>query len=214
LFCVQTDYNNDGLMDVYIPRGAWLSTRSGPACSATTAAGFHGYHAAAGLMDPVNSISVSWSDYDNDGWLDLSSAASASPTGSITTGERYLEEVSARADLRAEPSALKSARVLAWVDFDNDNLPRLFVNYLVVPPSCITTIANGTSRMPRRRWESMTASRLFVLGVGLRQRRWLDIFATSYDRTFEDVVKGLLGQPHDRHSNRLYHNVSGRSSRT
>ena len=27
---------------------------------------------------------------------------------------------------------------------------------------------------------------------------WLDIFATCYDRTLEDVVKGLLGQPHGR----------------
>ena len=25
----------------------------------------------AGLLDPVNSISASWADYDNDGWLDL-----------------------------------------------------------------------------------------------------------------------------------------------
>ena len=27
---------------------------------------------------------------------------------------------------------------------------------------------------------------------------WLDIFATSYDCTVGDVVKGMLGQPHDR----------------
>ena len=38
---------------------------------------------------------------------------------------------------------------------------------------------------------------------------WLDIFATCYDFTLADVVKGLLGQPHSRLSNRLFHNVNG-----
>ena len=27
LVCYQTDYNNDGRMDVFIPRGAWLPDR-------------------------------------------------------------------------------------------------------------------------------------------------------------------------------------------
>jgi hypothetical protein len=40
---------------------------------------------------------------------------------------------------------------------------------------------------------------------------WLDIFATCYDRSLGDMVKGLLGQPHNRHSNRLYRNHEGRS---
>jgi hypothetical protein len=39
---------------------------------------------------------------------------------------------------------------------------------------------------------------------------WLDIFATCYDRTLADVVKGMLGEPHGRYSNRLYHNVNGK----
>ena len=39
---------------------------------------------------------------------------------------------------------------------------------------------------------------------------WLDLFATSYDRTVGDVVKGLIGQPHSRHSNRLFRNLGGK----
>ena len=39
---------------------------------------------------------------------------------------------------------------------------------------------------------------------------WLDIFATCYDYTLEDVVKGMLGQPHSRLSNRLFHNLNGK----
>lgn len=36
---------------------------------------------------------------------------------------------------------------------------------------------------------------------------WLDIFVTCFDYTTGDVVKGLIGQPHKRLSNRLFHNI-------
>jgi hypothetical protein len=39
---------------------------------------------------------------------------------------------------------------------------------------------------------------------------WLDIFATSYDHTFGDIVKGLLGQPTGKHYNKLFHNMGGK----
>ena len=38
---------------------------------------------------------------------------------------------------------------------------------------------------------------------------WLDIFATCFDYSVDDVVKGMNGQPHKRLSNRLWHNVQG-----
>jgi hypothetical protein len=39
---------------------------------------------------------------------------------------------------------------------------------------------------------------------------WLDLIATSYDRSLEDVVKGLLGLPHGRHTCKLYRNLQGK----
>ena len=38
---------------------------------------------------------------------------------------------------------------------------------------------------------------------------WLDIFATSFDHSASDVVNGMIGLPHRRSSNRLWHNVLG-----
>src|SRR5258708_35486374 len=39
LYCVQADYNNDGLMDVYIPRGAWLDLPMRPSLLANNGDG-------------------------------------------------------------------------------------------------------------------------------------------------------------------------------
>jgi len=49
-----------------------------------------------------------------------------------------------------------------------------------------------------------------VLGFRYDNDGWIDIFATSYDRSVADVVKGLLGEPHTREKNRLYRNKSGK----
>jgi hypothetical protein len=39
---------------------------------------------------------------------------------------------------------------------------------------------------------------------------WLDIFATNYDRSLGEVVKGLLGEPAGLPPGRLYRNIKGR----
>jgi hypothetical protein len=39
---------------------------------------------------------------------------------------------------------------------------------------------------------------------------WLDIFATSFDHTLEDVVKGLMDQPHNLPKAKLYRNLKGK----
>ena len=44
---------------------------------------------------------------------------------------------------------------------------------------------------------------------------WLDIFATYYEHTLDDVVKGLIGQPHRRdRPNKLYRNLGAKAFRT
>jgi hypothetical protein len=214
LYCVQTDYNNDGLMDVYIPRGAWLRRPIRPSLLRNDGGGaFTDTTAAAGLMDPVNSISVSWSDYDNDGWLDLFVCCELQPNHLYhNRGDGTFEEVSARAGLRDEPRALKSCKGSAWIDFDNDDFPDLFVNNLGGSAQLFHNNRDGTF--------TDATSQMGIDGphVGFScwawdydNDGWLDIFATSYDRSLEDVVKGLLGQAHGRYSNRLFHNVNGRS---
>jgi hypothetical protein len=210
LNCVQTDYNNDGHMDLFIPRGAWHRLPMRPSLLRNNGDGtFTDVTREAGLLDPVNSICAAWADFDNDGYLDLFIACERQPNRLYRNkGDGTFEEVAARAGLRMGEGSCKGC---AWIDYDNDGYPDLFLNYLSGTAQLYHNNRNGT-------FTDVTQS------MGIDGPRhgfscwawdydndgWLDIFATSYDRSTADVVKGLLGQPHGRYPNKLYRNLGGK----
>jgi len=214
LNCVQTDYNNDGRMDIFIVRGAWLPRAMRPTLLRNNSDGtFTDVTAEAGLLEPVNSIAASWADYDNDGWLDLFVCCERQPSRLYhNLRDGRFEEVSLRAGIHAT-SNCKGA---SWTDHDNDGYPDLFVNYLSPynPSQLYRNNRDGT-------FQEVGISLGIngpVLGFSCwswdyDNDGWLDIFATCYDRTLEDVVLGVMGLPHGRNSNRLYRNLQGRGFR-
>ncbi len=213
LNCMQTDYDNDGHMDIFIVRGGWLLYPVRPSLLRNEGNGtFADVTEEAGVLYPMNSISASWADYDNDGWLDL-----------FVIGERQqnrlfhnlqngtFEEVSRAAGVAVEEQI--DCKGVAWIDYNNDDYPDLFLNYL--------TSQVGTRLFRNNRDGTFTdvADEMNIDGPirgfscwawDYDNDGWLDIFATCYERTLGDVVKGLLGEPHALHSNKLYHNLQGR----
>ena len=77
------DYNNDGCVDVFIPRGAWLG-RIGhhpPSLLRNNCDGtFTDVTEEAGLMTLHPSQTAVWGDFDNDGWIDLFIGNESMPT--------------------------------------------------------------------------------------------------------------------------------------
>ncbi|MHB1557795.1 MAG: CRTAC1 family protein [Isosphaeraceae bacterium] len=213
LFCVQTDYNNDGLMDLYVARGAWLPIAIRPSLLRNDGNWhFTDVTQEAGLLEPVNSNSASWADYDNDGWLDLFVCCERQPNRLYhNRKDGTFEEVSAKAGLRASAAMPQFCKGSAWIDFDNDNYPDLFLNNL-----------GGTAEFYRNNRDGTFRDATFELGIDGPKHGfscwafdydndgWLDIFATCYDRSVADVVKGLLGQPHTKNSNKLLRNLGGK----
>ena len=207
---VQTDYNNDGRMDLFISRGAWLLLPMPQSLLRNDGNGtFSDVTKEAGLDTPINSTSSRWADYDNDGWLDVFILGEKqSNTLYHNRGDGRFEEVSARAGVRQTPLFCKGAN---WIDYDNDDYPDLFVNNL-----------QGDARLYHNNRDGTFTDVTRSMGIdGPREGfscwawdydndGWLDIFATCYHFTLAGAVKGLIGQPNDRPSNRLFRNVNGK----
>jgi hypothetical protein len=213
LYCVQTDYNNDGRMDVFIPRGAWLPLPVRPSLLRNNGdRTFSDVTAEAGLLDPVNSNSASWADYDNDGWLDLFICCERQPNRlyhNLKNGK--FEEVSVRAGLREPDGRHHGCKGSAWFDFDNDNYPDLFLNNLRGVAQLFHNNRDGTFSNATAEMNIQGPYHGFSCWAwDYDNDGWLDLFATCYERTLEDVVRGLLGRPHSTYSNRLYRNVGGK----
>ena len=212
LVCYQADFNNDGLMDVFIPRGAWFRYGVRPTLLRNNGGGtFVDVTKEAGLLDPVNSNAACWGDYDNDGWIDLFIGCEQQPNRLYRNrGNGTFEEVSVKAGLRLSEQS-SCCKGTTWVDLDNDDYLDLFLNNL-----------QGTGELYRNNRDGTFTNVTSEMGIDgpevgfscwtwdYDNDGWLDIFATCYSLSVAGVVNGLLGQPHSLQSNRLFRNLKGK----
>jgi hypothetical protein len=210
LVCYQTDYNNDGRLDLFVPRGAWYPYPMRPSLLRNDGGGrFTDVTAESGLLDAVNSLNACWADYDNDGRLDLFIGCERQPNRLYhNRGDGTFEEVAARAGVDAKDRKL--CKGSTWIDYDNDRYPDLFLDYFDGDACLFRNNRDGTfSNVTRAMGIDGPRKGFSCWAWDYDNDGWLDLFATSYDASVEDVVRGLLGRPHARFSNRLFHNRAG-----
>jgi hypothetical protein len=208
---IPTDYNNDGLMDMYIARGGWFLVPMRQSLLRNNGDGtFTDVTEQAGLLGPLNVHVSRWADYDNDGWLDVFlTCEKQSIRLCRNRGDGTFEDVTEPAGLWQDPALY--CKGATWTDYDNDDFPDLFVDNRLGDAQLFHNNRNGT-------FTNVTKS------MGIDGPRfgfscwawdydsdgWLDIFATCYDKELGDTIRGMIGQPHSRLSNRLWRNVNGK----
>ena len=130
----QTDYNNDGLLDIWMSRGAWLGKAGRMPQSLLRNNGdgtFTDVTEEAGLMSLHPSQASRWFEFDGDGWLDLFIGNESSDPNDPDWCELYHNNRDGTFTECASACGIKIAafvKAVACADYDNDGRPDLYLS--------------------------------------------------------------------------------------
>ena len=208
---VQADYDNDGDVDLYVLRGAWLSDDGRHPNSLLRNDGdgtFTDVTFDVGLGEiHYPSQTASWADYDNDGNLDLyvgneSSFALRAPSQLFrNNGDGTFTDVAATAGVQN----VGYAKGVIWGDYDGDGWMDLYVSNL-----------SGSNRLYRNNGDGTFTDRAAYLGVGgpaesfpvwfwdVNNDGVLDLYVAAYAAGPEHLAAHALALPFDVERARLY----------
>ena len=122
------DYNNDGLLDLYISRGGG-ATMTNTLYRNNGNGTFSDVTSAAGVNDDTNTWAAVWGDYDNDGLLDLFVARPGTSDIGVgnanilyhNNGDGTFTDVAADEGVALQDDQATSAHKLAaWGDYNDD----------------------------------------------------------------------------------------------
>ncbi len=216
---VQTDYNNDGRIDLLIMRGGWMGARGQMRMSLLRNDGdnaFTDVTHAVGLAQPAYpSQSAAWADYDNDGDLDLFSCGETMRESGVELAQLVFPSRLFRnddgmfTDVTAEAGVAnwRFCKGSAWGDYDNDGDADLYISNF-----------GDDNRLYRN--EGDGAFKDIAPDMGITEPMdsfavwfwdydndgWLDLFVAGYGTDIGDVASDYLGLPNDGARPRLYRN--------
>lgn len=213
---VQGDYDDDGDVDVYVLRGAWLGKGGRHPNSLLRNNGdgtFTDVTFDTGLgEDHWPTQTASWADYDNDGDLDLyvgnetNDGLEAACQLFENRGDGTFEDVAGRAGVGNG----RFTKAVVWGDYDDDRFPDLFVSNL-----------DGDNRLYRNRGDGTFEDVAPALGLTLPRKSFpawfwdydndgrLDVFVSAYEALVQDVTRFLLEGRYAGERARVYRGLDG-----
>jgi ASPIC and UnbV/FG-GAP-like repeat len=205
LNATQTDYNNDGHLDLFIHRGGWEIPMRNSLLRNNGDGTFTDVTKAAGLSSPLYSThSAVWFDFDNDGWIDLFVGHELAPSQLFRNrGDGTFEDVTAHAGVGG--TAFTKGVVAG--DYDNDGYPDLYVSNMFGDNFLYHNNRDGTfTDVAKKLGVEKPFASFPTWFFDYDNDGWLDIFVVSYPNSVEEFVKHYLGQPPIAETLRLYHN--------
>ena len=203
---IQTDYNNDGCLDILVLRGAWEFAQRKSLLRNNCNGTFTDVTAASGLAQPATSTQTAvWADIDNDGFLDL---IVGNENGALqlfrNKGDGTFEDIAAAAGINR--GGFTKSVVAA--DYDNDGYPDLYVsnangNKFLFHNNHDRTFTDLASEAGvQKPYQSYTAWFFDYDNDG-----WPDLFVTSYYVSVDETVRTYLGLPPNAESMKLFKNM-------
>jgi hypothetical protein len=221
---VQADYNNDGFMDVFILRGAWLDNEGRFPNSLLRNNGdgtFTDVTEEAGMLSFHPTQTAVWFDYNGDGWIDLFIGNESFGDKSVHPCELFRNNGDGTfTECAAENGVALVGFVKGVVsaDYNHDGRPDLYLSLRDSPNILLRNEGPaGSDRSPGAPWRFTDVAAT----AGVTEPRysfpcwfwdydndgWPDIFVSGYRiQNVGDVAADYLGLPTGAEHPRLYHN--------
>ena len=208
---LQTDYDNDGNLDIFVLRGAWLGV-SGQHPNSLIRNNGDGTFTDVTLLAGLDNAryptqAAGFADYDNDGDLDLyigneHAGEMHAPSQLFrNNGDGTFTDVATDAGVQN----FRFAKGVSWGDFDRDRFPDLYVSNYGAPNRLYRNNRDGTF--------TDVAPALNVTKPSVSFPTWfwdfdndgvLDLFVASYTGRVDNMVAHYLAQSPDYEPACLY----------
>ena len=202
---IQTDYNNDGCLDIFVLRGAWEFPQRASLLRNNCDGTFTDVTTTSGLSEASQTQTGVWADIDNDGYLDLFVANENGPSHLYRNrGDGTFEDISHAAGV--DRAAFTKGVVAA--DYDNDGYVDFYVSNLNGDNYLYHNNHNGTftdvalQAGVQKPWQSFAAWFFDYDNDG-----WPDLLVTSYYVSVDESVRSYLGLPPNAETLKLYKNL-------
>lgn len=220
LMIQQTDYNNDGFLDVWVSRGAWYSSFGILPSSLLRNNGdstFTDVTREVGIWTTRPSQASTWADFNNDGWLDLYIGNEASRKGDkINDCQLWMnnkgkfKEVAKSAGVNVN-SFVKG---VSSGDYDNDGDADIyisangFLNFLFRNDTKKGSMKPKFTNVTEEAGVAGPESSFPCWFFDYDNDGWLDIMNFSYSANISDndIPAEYFGQPTQSDKTALYHN--------
>jgi hypothetical protein len=217
----QTDYNNDGWLDIWMLRGAWLGHAGRIPNSLLRNNGdgtFTDVTEQAGLLSFHPTQASRWFDFDGDGWLDVFIGNESTDPRDPDWCELYrnnrdgtFTECAREVGIRVK----EFVKGVACGDYDNDGRPDLYLSIRGQRAKVLLhndgPDSSGKWRFSNRAADAQVNNTILSFGTfffDYNNDGWEDliIFGYSLPGGAGDVAKDYLGIPNNSEKPRLYRN--------
>ena len=213
---VHADYDNDGDLDVFVLRGAWLGEGHPNSLLRNRGDGtFEDVTESSGLLSFHPTQTAVWGDFDNDGWLDLFIGNETSRQGGPHPSELYrnngdgtFTNVAAEAGVEI----MRYVKGVVWGDYDNDGRLDLYVSNWEAPNHLYHNEGpdeNGIWRFKDVAEQAGVSEPIVSFPTWFwdyDNDGWLDLFVSGWKARAGDIAAELLGRPVNAELPRLYRN--------